>query len=203
MITGRKGRKHHGMSKTPAHRSWCSMRDRCYNKAHPSYPRYGGRGISICDRWDDFHAFLEDMGDRPSELHSIDRIDPNGNYEPGNCRWATAYEQANNRTCNRHMRIGGELIPHKEAAEKLGVGYQALRKATAKPGFDVDSYLRKRPAKITATMVSEIRRLVLAGEKSPAIAAVVGCSKEKVLQIKNNKDSLGNHLDYDRKYGIT
>jgi len=81
---------------SPTYSSWAGMKDRCTNQNHKSYNNYGGRGITVCERWMDFRNFLEDMGERPEGM-SIDRIDVNGDYEPGNCRWATAEQQSLNK----------------------------------------------------------------------------------------------------------
>jgi hypothetical protein len=89
----------------PEYESWRAMKSRCLNPNATGYPQYGGRGVTICEAWRyDFAAFLADMGPRPVGT-SLDRIDPDGDYEPGNCRWATAKEQANNRRCTGHVRI--------------------------------------------------------------------------------------------------
>lgn len=97
----------HGRSHTTEHRVWSKMIDRCRNKNTPEYKNYGGRGIKVCDRWLDFKNFLSDMGMRPSNEVSIDRIDNNGDYEPGNCRWATRAQQSVNKRTNVFFEYGG------------------------------------------------------------------------------------------------
>ena len=95
-----KNRKTHGHSiknyQSPTYISWCMMKQRCLNPNHPYYHNYGGRGITICERWLKFENFLEDISERP-EGTTLDRIDGNKGYEPTNCRWATYYEQTHNR----------------------------------------------------------------------------------------------------------
>ena len=106
------GPKTHGLSRTVEHIAWKNMRQRCLNPKHPKYSDYGGRGITVCIRWNMFENFLEDMGDKPPEGYeqgghalSVDRIENSGNYEPGNCKWSTQVEQNNNRRRRRwHKR---------------------------------------------------------------------------------------------------
>ena len=97
------------------------MCDRCRSPANHKWPRYGGRGIRVCDRWLTFDAFLADMGERPSRAHSIDRLDNDGNYEPANCRWATVAEQARNKSATRRFSLNGEHLCRAELARRLGL----------------------------------------------------------------------------------
>ncbi len=117
-------RRKHGQSHGPNGRTaeyhiWGSMRSRCQRPQDKDFKHYGGRGICVCERWDQsFVAFFEDMGVRPSKTHSLDRINNDGNYEPGNCRWATRVEQANNKRSNRFVLFHGERMTKAEAARR-------------------------------------------------------------------------------------
>jgi hypothetical protein len=106
-VTAERNRTH-GMSHTPTHRIWCGMNTRCYNESSKDYRHYGGRGITVCDRWrNSFEAFLSDMGERPPGM-SIERVDNSKGYEPGNCRWASQKEQTRNRRGLRYLEMSGE-----------------------------------------------------------------------------------------------
>lgn len=96
------------LSGHPLYKTWATMRTRCNNKMAANYSRYGGRGISVCERWKIFENFLLDMGPRPSPKHSLDRIDNDGNYEPSNCRWATRLLQMSNCRQNLLITIAGK-----------------------------------------------------------------------------------------------
>lgn len=124
----------HGLSKNSAtYRSWKDMRARCNSPSNSDFKDYGGRGVSICDRWNDFGAFFADMGERPTGT-TLDRIEVNGNYEPSNCRWATASQQANNKRSNHVIEYRGQKrtllqwcgefgIDHSKARYRLKMGW--------------------------------------------------------------------------------
>lgn len=114
------------LGRSPTYTSWAKMRGRCNNPNDTNFHHYGGRGITVCERWADFTNFLADMGERP-EGTSIDRIDVDGNYEPSNCRWATQLEQVRNmRTVNRVTYRGKDFVLN-ELAEMLGVRHFTLK----------------------------------------------------------------------------
>ncbi len=118
----RKGNYRHGMYGTPTYKSWSEMKLRCGN---PS--RSGGiyENVAYCERWEKFENFFADMGERP-EGTTLDRIDPNGNYEPGNCRWADIYTQENNRRSNVYYCVDGEKLTLNQIARKYNISRSNL-----------------------------------------------------------------------------
>ena len=126
------------------------MKTRCSNPNDKHFDEYGGRGIKVCDRWlNSFENFLADMGEKPSPSHSIDRIKVNGNYEPGNCRWATPEEQARNKRDNRLVTYHNETKCVTEWARELGVWHGVLIKRlnsgmSVEQAFDVSANYRLR-----------------------------------------------------------
>lgn len=148
----------HGMVKSRIFKIWAGMRKRCMNPNCFAYKDYGGRGITICKRWDKFDLFYEDMGKTYSDNLSLDRINPNGNYEPTNCRWATMKQQNNNRRNNRIVKCDGiektlaqwsEIsgIHPTTISNRIKVGWDivdAIYKPTIKKNFelsDISKYL--------------------------------------------------------------
>ncbi len=126
-------RTKHGKRRSREYSSWRSMRDRCLRITSKDYPSYGGRGITICEKWDSFEQFLVDMGPRPDGL-TLERLDVNGNYEPGNCAWATPREQQRNRRMVVMVQSGGEQLRMTEIAERSGISYGAAYQRAKKEG---------------------------------------------------------------------
>ena len=125
-------------NKTLTYRSWDKMIQRCTNPNAHEYKFYGARGIVVCDRWKDFSLFLKDMGERPSKFYSIDRINCEGNYEPGNCRWADRKTQGNNTRRNVYYEYNGEKKTIAELAEIAGVKYDTMFYRLKKYGWSVE-----------------------------------------------------------------
>lgn len=118
----------HGGFGTVEYATWDRIIQRCENPVYHGYKNYGARGITICTEWRaSFLAFLGDMGPRPSNQHSIDRIDNDRGYEPENCRWATHKEQQRNRGNNRRLTHNGETLCLSEWAERLGVNIDVIQ----------------------------------------------------------------------------
>lgn len=113
----------HGMAGTPTYTTWARMLTRCSNPREKRYSRYGGRGISVCERWLKFENFLEDMGEKPTGM-SLERKDNDGNYTKKNCKWATRKEQANNKSSTVRIEWNGECLSISEWASKYGVPYK-------------------------------------------------------------------------------
>ena len=139
----------HGLRNSGAYNSWHAMWGRCKRMSNASFPNYGGRGITICDRWKSFANFYADMGDRPNGM-TLDRF-PNadGNYEPGNCRWATKEEQDTNKRTNVRVTWQGKTQTYSQWAKELGQDASVLRQRYLKFGTferierDRSSYLRR------------------------------------------------------------
>lgn len=131
----------------PEYPVWAAMVQRCYNPRARSFAKYGAKGIEVCDRWrfgdgkqSAFRTFLADMGRRPSSKHSIDRIDNQRGYDPGNCRWATAALQTRNRTITIMVIYRGREMTLPDACEEAGLPHNAVRQRYYK-GWDIDRAL--------------------------------------------------------------
>jgi hypothetical protein len=149
----------HGGAYTLEYASWYTMITRCTNPESISFPSYGGRGIKVCDRWKDFLVFQSDMGHRPSPQHSLDRVNNDGDYEPGNCRWATRLEQSNNQRSNRLITFRGKTLSVAEMCRTYGKDHLLVR-SRLREGWSVDAAMTyprlfnpKKPNQTGITMV--------------------------------------------------
>lgn len=132
-LIGRAPTYKHGFAGKNGQRSseysiWNMMRSRCHNPNNKAFPRYGGRGIKVCERWKSFENFIADVGARPSKAHSLDRINNDGDYEPSNVRWALPEQQAANRSDNRWIEHNGKTLPLFLWAKESGVAASVIHK---------------------------------------------------------------------------
>ena len=119
---------------------WRNMKARCSNPNNHKWPVYGGRGISVCERWQTFSSFYADMGDCP-EGHSIERIDNDGNYEPSNCRWANSIDQMNNQSTNTLLTHNGKTQTLSQWAREVGIHHTTILQRINRGGWSVDRAL--------------------------------------------------------------
>lgn len=140
----------HGMTGTRIHDEWRAMKRRCYTKSHIEFPRYGGRGITVCDEWlHDFQAFYDwAMANGYRDDLTLDRKNANGNYEPLNCRWATQKEQQNNRRNNHYITYNGETLTARQFAEKHNMNYSTLITRLNR-GWDIEKIVNKHKMQST------------------------------------------------------
>ena len=187
----------HGMSRSTEFYIWSGILARCYNQNSAAYHRYGGRGIQVCDEWkESFEAFYKDMGDRPSNNHSVDRIDNDGDYSPENCRWATRQEQGRNTSSNRWFTYNGKRMILADWAKEVGMPLARLH-TRLKRGWTFEDAITiplngKRGkkgvdnsnAKLDYWTVMWIKRLLSVGNKGRYIAHIFGISEGLVSSIK-------------------
>jgi hypothetical protein len=182
----RKRVRKHGRSHTLVYGVWLAMRKRCSVPTHPYYYIYGGRGIKVCERWEhSFEAFINDMGERPSSKHSIDRIDVNGDYEPRNCRWATAAEQTRNSRRNVRVSIDGETRVVEDWGKTSPVSAGAIRRRLA-AGWDPTRAVvasNQSPRELSQQEIDSIRAKYAGGMSYNAIAKDVGIHGSTVWKI--------------------
>lgn len=134
--------KTHGKSKSKIWSIHRSMMDRCYLKTSHAYFRYGGRGITVCDRWHDFENFYKDMGDKPDGM-SLERTDNNKGYSPDNVRWASAKDQANNTRGNVRLELNGRVQTMQQWCDELGLKIGTVWARLNKYGYSVEKALTK------------------------------------------------------------
>lgn len=143
-VAARNRKPKHGMYGTPTYICWKTMRARCNYSGDIGFANYGGRGITICERWNEFKNFLEDMGERPGKKMTVERKDTNGNYCKENCLWATYKTQERNRRNNRRITFNGQTKCLEEWANEIGVTHGTLSDRL-KRGWSLDEAFTKSP----------------------------------------------------------
>ena len=205
-MTFMNGKDHHNFShgqseagnRTGAYKSWVSMKDRCNPINAEHRPNYAGAGISVCERWaESFESFYADMGDRPAGC-SIDRINPLGNYEPSNCRWATKSQQARNKLSSVVTEVNGELCNLIDLAEKYGIPASTISRRYS-IGLRGDELIGKgnrlslrvgslcHSSKLNESLVGQIKQEIRDGARNFELARRYGVSGSVISEIRHKK----------------
>jgi hypothetical protein len=177
----------HLMAGTSIYKTWCGFRKRCNDPGDKNYGNYGGRGITVCDRWNNsFENFYADMGSRPPGM-TLDRRDNDGPYSPENCRWATKLEQTRNRRVTNFVTHQGITLPLPEWCERAGVDYETTHNRLFKHGWSLEKALSAPVRRVirgrSAAAAPEVLRLRVLGLKQRDIAAATGLSQSQVARV--------------------
>ncbi len=172
-------KRQHGMEGTPEYNSWKSIKQRCNNPNCKTFLRYGGNNIGVCERWELFENFFVDMGPKPSESHSVDRIDGSKGYSPENCRWATPEEQARNTRTNRLLEFNGETRCLAEWAETVGIDSNCLH-MRLKSGWSVERSLTT-PASSHVQMIEFQGETMCLPDWATKVGIHVGTLRKRLL----------------------
>ena len=182
---------------SPTYKTWISMKSRCFDPASDSYKWYGGRGITVCERWLEFVNFLADMGDRPKG-HTLDRINTDGDYEPENCRWASAAEQARNKETSVKTLFRGEERNLVDIAREFDLPTTTIYRRF-KQGYRGEDLISKenfncfrkgesqRSSKLKEEDVRSIRRRLCEGESQVSIARHFGVAQPAISDIARGR----------------
>lgn len=181
----------HGLRYSPIYDNWSHMMKRCTNKRYRDYPDWGGRGITICERWMSFLNFHEDMFPSWRPGLTLERINNNGNYEPGNCKWATRKEQSNNTRQNRFVQYAGKSLTVSQWADLRGINRLTLNQRLIR-GWTAGEALEfgvrhKHDRKLDMDSAIEIRRRFAAGETQQDIAKDFSVDPSRISKVVSNK----------------
>lgn len=173
-------------SGSPEYRTWSGMVDRCENPKNKSYPIYGGKGVRVSEEWRaDFSAFFRDMGQKPTPSHSIERINSGGNYEAGNCRWASRKEQGNNTSRNKIVVLDGREMTLAQACDLRGMHYPTVKSRMLR-GMSIEEALEPRHLK---KKLDEkiVREIMASSDGHAALGRRFGVTAQAILSVRKGE----------------
>jgi DNA-directed RNA polymerase specialized sigma subunit len=175
-------------NKISEYRTWQGMKQRCYNKKHPSYKDYGGRGIIVCKEWiNSYDTFIEDMGNKPTKKHTIERIDNSKDYDKENCKWATKIEQSTNRRSSNFITHDGKTLTAAEWSRQTGIDYMTIRNRV-KNGWSHEKAITTPVKKdLDYTQKDIIQKLYDIGVSIKDIAYIAKTHESSIYRILNTK----------------